>query len=194
MRDIDMEIPEEDVWLQEAICCPSPNFNNRPAHREIDLLVIHNISLPPKQFGGGFVEAFFQNSLNPDLDPYFATLTNLQVSSHFFIDRTGKLTQFVPLNRRAWHAGVSSFLGESNCNDFSIGIELEGADDIPYTDAQYDALNKVTRTLQDRYPKITSDRITGHDTIAPGRKTDPGAAFDWSRYRHLLAGNISRIV
>ena len=174
-------------WLQGVRHCPSPNFNQRPVGVAISLLVIHNISLPPGQFGTGCVEAFFSNQLDPAQHPYFTTIADLKVSSHLLIERAGSVVQFVAFNERAWHAGASSFNGVVDCNDYSIGIELEGADDIAYTDAQYLALAEITRCLQDAYPAITRERITGHEHIAPGRKTDPGPAFDWARYHQLLA-------
>ncbi len=175
-----------DGWIEGAEPCLSPNFNQRPDNTAISLLVIHNISLPPGDFGGGYVQQFFQNKLDASVHPYFATIAELKVSAHLFIERDGKITQFVPFDSRAWHAGSSSFAGVANCNDYSIGIELEGADDIPYTDAQYTALEKVSRQLLLTYPKLTPERITGHSDIAPGRKTDPGPAFDWQRYRNVL--------
>ena len=167
-------------WLKEAVHCPSPNFNARPAVA-VSLLVIHNISLPPGEFGTGCVQQFFQNSLDPNAHPYFASIAHLSVSAHFFIERTGQVTQFVSCNDRAWHAGVSCFEGVENCNDFSIGIELEGTDDTPYTDAQYQALKTLIKQIQHAYPYITHERICGHSDIAPTRKTDPGPAFDWSQ-------------
>ncbi len=173
-----------DGWLASATHCPSPNFNQRPLNTSVSLLVIHNISLPPGEFGGGYVEAFFQNRLDARAHPYFATIAELTVSAHLLIARDGTITQFVSFDDRAWHAGASSFDGVENCNDYSIGIELEGTDDIPYTDAQYESVAKVTRQLLATYPKLTPARITGHEHIAPGRKTDPGPSFDWARYRH----------
>jgi len=172
----------DGVWLEGIRHTPSPNFDQRPASGRIDLLVIHNISLPPGQFGGEQVEAFFQNRLDPHEHPYFREIMDLRVSSHLFIRRSGKAQQFVALDRRAWHAGASCFEGRDRCNDFSIGIELEGSDDLPYTDEQYRSLTTLTHRIQALYPAITPSRITGHSTIAPGRKTDPGPAFDWSRY------------
>jgi AmpD protein len=166
--------------------CPSPNFNERPAG-EISLLVIHNISLPPAQFATGKVQEFFQNRLDVTEHPYFAGIADLRVSAHFLIERDGKVTQFVSCLERAWHAGVSMFEGRETCNDFSVGIELEGTDDLPFTDAQYQALTALTRQLQTAFPAITGARICGHSDIAPGRKTDPGTAFDWARYRAALA-------
>ncbi len=182
----DQEIAIVDNWLSVAHKMPSPNFNERPPNTPISLLVIHNISLPPGEFGGGFVQQFFQNQLDARVHPYFATIASLQVSAHLFIERDGNVTQFVAFDQRAWHAGASSFDGVANCNDYSIGIELEGTDSQAYTDEQYIALAKVTRQLLLTYPTLTPERITGHEHIAPGRKTDPGPAFDWPRFSALL--------
>jgi len=169
-------------WLAEARQVPSPNWDLRPSDAAIDLLVIHNISLPPGEFGGPWIDALFQNRLNPAAHPYFATLQGLRVSAHLLIRRDGVLVQYVPLHLRAWHAGQSRFHGRANCNDFSIGIELEGSDTCPFTEPQYRTLAQVTRDLLGQYPAITSERITGHSDIAPGRKTDPGPLFDWTGY------------
>jgi AmpD protein len=166
---------------------PSPNADERPAGTEPDLLVIHNISLPPGEYGGPWIEQLFQNRLPCDAHPFFAGLIGLRVSAHLLIRRDGELVQFVALHRRAWHAGRSVFDGRPECNDYSIGIELEGSDDEAYCDAQYQRLAAVTQLIRARYPAITSARITGHSEIAPGRKTDPGPAFDWGRYRSDLA-------
>lgn len=173
-------------WLSAATKLVSPNTDQRPEQADISLLVIHNISLPPEQFGGPYIDQLFANCLDPNQHPYFAEIADLKVSSHLLIDRVGKITQFVPFNQRAWHAGVSEFEGRSNCNDFSIGIEMEGADNIAYTDSQYDVLTAVTQVLLEAYPLITPSRIVGHMDIAPGRKTDPGPAFDWARYKSAL--------
>lgn len=164
----------------------SPNYDARPEAIKPDLLVIHNISLPPNEYGGRGVEQLFTNSLNPEEHPYYKDIAHLEVSSHLFIRRAGELIQFVPLHQRAWHAGVSCFDGRERCNDFSIGIELEGSDFEPYEDAQYNTLSLVTEAIVQAYPAITLDRITGHSDIAPGRKTDPGPFFDWQRYRSSL--------
>lgn len=177
-------------WLLPAAHCPSANFNARPPLLVVDLLVIHNISLPPGEFGGGFVEALFTNCLDCTTHPALAELQDLQVSAHLLIDRSGNVTQFVSLFDRAWHAGVSAFDGRGNCNDFSIGIELEGTDDLPYEPAQYDQLVAVTRAVQQLFPAIVPARIVGHSDIATGRKTDPGPAFDWMYFRRLLAQSI----
>ena len=173
-------------WCQDVRLCPSPNFNARP-EGEISLLVIHNISLPPAQFATGKVQAFFQNRLDVTEHPYFEGIADLRVSAHFLIERDGAITQFVSCLERAWHAGVSNFEGRETCNDFSVGIELEGTDDLPFTDDQYRALTGLTRQLQAAFPAITAQRICGHSDIAPGRKTDPGPAFYWARYRAALA-------
>jgi AmpD protein len=169
-------------WLQRVRHRPSPNFNSRPQGQVIDLLVIHNISLPPGEFGGGYVEQLFLNELDCASHPSFFDLRGLRVSAHVLIDRAGELTQFVAFDERAWHAGESRFNGRDNCNDFSIGIELEGTDTLPYTDAQYHNLRALTQALQARYPALRSDRVVGHCDIAPERKTDPGPAFDWIRF------------
>ncbi|MEH6576773.1 MAG: 1,6-anhydro-N-acetylmuramyl-L-alanine amidase AmpD [Amphritea sp.] len=183
-----------DGWLEGIERCPSPNCNERPMYksksRQPELLVIHNISLPPKRFGGNYIQQFFQNSLPVDEYPYFSEIAELTVSAHLLIDRKGRLIQFVPFEKRAWHAGISEYRGESNCNDFSIGIELEGADDISYTLKQYEALVNVSAALLSHYPLMTQQDITGHSDIAPQRKTDPGPAFNWDYFQRLLAAKI----
>ena len=178
-------------WLMElgrfaVVHRHSSNFNFRPQHCDIDLLVIHNISLPKGVFGAGNIEKLFSNVLDPRQHESFSCLKGLKVSSHLLIDRNGDCTQFVSFNERAWHAGISEFAGIENCNDFSIGIELEGTDEILYTDDQYESLIEVSNLLLALYPKITKERITGHEHIAPGRKTDPGDVFDWNRYKSRL--------
>ncbi|MCP4285996.1 MAG: 1,6-anhydro-N-acetylmuramyl-L-alanine amidase AmpD [Gammaproteobacteria bacterium] len=177
-----MKSKENGVLLAEASQRRSPNQDSRPAGCTVDLLVIHNISLPPKQFGGPWIDDLFHNQLNPAEHPYFAGIFNCRVSSHLLIRRDGELLQYVPLCQRAWHAGESCFQGSKACNDFSIGIELEGTDDTPYTDEQYQKLVVTTKNIMSLYPSITRERITGHSDIAPGRKTDPGPVFDWNRY------------
>ncbi len=154
---------------------------------EVSLLVIHGISLPPGRFGGPWIEDLFLNRLDPDADPYFRDICGLRVAAHLLIRREGELVQYVPLTRRAWHAGRSVFQGCGDCNDFSIGIELEGSDELPYTDIQYQVLARVTRAIMQVFPAITPERIVGHSDIAPGRKTDPGPAFDWCHFKGLLA-------
>ena len=180
-----MQLDPANGWCQGVRHRPSPNFNTRP-DGEISLLVIHNISLPPGQFGTGKVQAFFQNTLDASEHPYFEGIRELKVSAHFLIERDGEITQFVSCLDRAWHAGVSSFEGRETCNDFSLGIELEGTDELPFSDAQYQSLIALTLQLQAAYPSITPHRICGHSDIAPGRKTDPGPAFDWMRFRDAL--------
>ena len=162
---------------------PSPNFDERPGNEPISLLVIHNISLPPGEFGGDGVLALFTNRLDPAAHPYYETIKDLRVSAHFFIRRDGELIQLVPCELRAWHAGASCWQGRERCNDFSIGIELEGTDDLAYTDAQYDTLAELASTLFAHYGRLD---VTGHADIAPERKTDPGPAFDWQRLRAAL--------
>ena len=160
----------------------SPNFNTRPTGTSINLLVIHSISLPPKVYGSNHIENFFLNKLDHSLDPFYEEIKELKVSTHLLIKRDGEIIQFVPFNMRAWHAGESSFEGKDNCNDYSIGIELEGADDDDFEEIQYDKLCEVTIALQDEYKNITKENIKGHSDIAPGRKTDPGLFFNWDRY------------
>lgn len=173
-------------WLAGVEHCPSPNFNQRP-QGEVSLLVVHNISLPPGQFGTGQVQRFFCNQLGADEHPYFEEIAHMQVSAHFLIERTGRVTQFVDCDQRAWHAGVSCYQGRESCNDFSVGVELEGTDDCAFTEEQYQALVVLTKQLLQRYPQLSVERICGHSDIAPGRKTDPGPYFDWSYFRCMLA-------
>jgi N-acetyl-anhydromuramoyl-L-alanine amidase len=177
----------EHGWLEGVRRVASPNFGERPADAAVDLLVIHNISLPPGQFGGHWVEDLFLNRLDPAAHPYFANVAGNPVSAHLFVRRDGEAIQFVGLDKRAWHAGRSCWQGRTECNDYSIGIELEGTDDTPFTAAQYASLAGLTRAIMARLPAITPERIVGHSDVAPGRKTDPGPAFDWARYRGLLA-------
>ena len=169
-----------DGFVVAARSMPSPNCDDRPDGASIDLLVIHNISLPPGEFGGCGVEALFTNSLNPADHPYYQTIQDIKVSAHFFIRRDGELIQFVPCLKRAWHAGLSYWRGRERCNDFSIGIELEGTDDLPFTNQQYSTLGRLTRVLVAAYP---IKDVVGHSDVSPGRKTDPGNCFDWARYR-----------
>jgi AmpD protein len=162
----------------------SPNADERPPGTRIELIVVHAISLPPGKFGGPAIEALFLNTLDTAAHPYFSTLEGLRVSAHFLIRRSGHLMQFVPCVRRAWHAGVSQWRGRSACNDFSVGIELEGSDDQPFEPAQYSTLANLARALERAYPIVD---IAGHSDVAPGRKTDPGPCFDWTHFRTLLA-------
>lgn len=174
-------------WLLEAERSPSPNCDERTPAGEIALVVVHGISLPPGEFGGPWIEDLFLNRLDPDAHPYFREIEGLRVSAHVVIRRDGQLLQFVPFSKRAWHAGQSCFRGRSGCNDFSIGVELEGTDDLPYTEAQYRMLAAVIAALRLRYPAIDAEAIAGHDAIAPGRKTDPGPAFEWKKLASLVA-------
>ena len=176
-----------DHWLDQASRLDSPNFGERPAADDISLIVVHNISLPPGEFGGPHIDELFTNRLNPDAHPYFASIAGLEVSSHFLIRRDGAVRQYVACDQRAWHAGRSQWRERENCNDFAIGIELEGTDDSPYTDDQYQQLAALVTALRRAYPAIAADAIVGHCDIAPGRKTDPGPAFDWTRLARLLA-------
>jgi AmpD protein len=173
-------------WLSTARVLASPNVDLRPDEFDISLLVIHNISLPPGQFGGGHVAELFTNTLDANAHPYFAEIADFKVSAHLLIDREGLVTQFVPFYLRAWHAGVSEFDGRTACNDFSIGIELEGTDTDPYTHLQYERLVKITQCLIAEYPALSSERVAGHSDIAPDRKTDPGPAFDWALFKALI--------
>jgi len=168
-------------WIEGAVRKPSPNQDERPPDTEISLVVVHGISLPPGEFGGPWIEALFTNMLPADVHPYFAHLQSVRVSSHLLIRRDGSMVQFVPFEARAWHAGVSSWKGRERCNDFSIGIELEGCDTVPYSSPQYKALERALIELMRAYPGIGPESVVGHSDIAPGRKTDPGPAFDRSR-------------
>ncbi|WP_018878619.1 1,6-anhydro-N-acetylmuramyl-L-alanine amidase AmpD [Thioalkalivibrio sp. ALE28] len=177
--------PDRD-WYPPAQRLDSPNQDERPPGQQPELIVVHAISLPPGEFGGGHVAELFQNRLDPDAHPYFAEVGGLRVSAHVLIDREGQATQFVPFSRRAWHAGVSRWQGRERCNDFSIGIELEGTDEDPFTPAQYVALAQMIGWVRARWPDIGPDALAGHSDIAPGRKTDPGPHFDWARLRQEL--------
>lgn len=176
--------------LMDTLYVPSPNADDRPEGTEISLIVIHGISMPPGEFGGPHIEALFTNRLDPDAHPFFASIEGLKVSAHILIRRDGEVVQFVPLHRRAWHAGESCFQDRKRCNDFSIGIELEGADTVPYTEAQYAQLADLIECLMRNYTAITPERITGHSDIAPQRKTDPGPAFEWSKLHHELESRL----
>ena len=170
----------QDGICDEAKFIASPNLDVRPSPDDISLIVIHNISLPPNQYGGNGVIELFTNQLNPNEHPYYAEIAHLKVSSHFFIRRDGELIQFASCNDRAWHAGASHWQGRERCNDFSIGVELEGSDFEAFEPIQYETLNTLIASIKARYP---IQAITGHSDIAPGRKTDPGAYFDWSHIK-----------
>jgi AmpD protein len=181
-----LEIDKTTGLLVGERYLPSSHHNDRPENMPIDMIVIHNISLPPGQFGTGAVEKFFCDELDMTAHEYFSTISHLKVSAHLLIDRQGVITQFVPFSKRAWHAGQSNFDGRSECNDFSIGIELEGTDHLLFEKKQYETLSQVIQLLLQTYPDIRRERIVGHSDIAPGRKTDPGPAFDWSNLDCLL--------
>ena len=174
-------------WLLDVPRRRSPNCDERPLDCQPDLLVIHGISLPPGQFGGDAIADLFCNQLDPQAHPYFLTVVHLKVSAHVLIRRDGAVVQFVPFTKRAWHAGLSEHCGRQGCNDFSIGIELEGTDELPYTGDQYTALAALSKLLMSKWSEITPDRIVGHSDIAPGRKSDPGRSFEWTRLKALLA-------
>ncbi len=176
----------ETGLLEGASYCPSPNCNDRPPCTTIDLLVIHSIELPPQAWGSSVIHDLFCNTLDPKRYPFFEQEAKLEVSAHLLIDRQGTITQFVPFHRRAWHAGISNFQGKENCNNFSIGVELESGAGIPFEPVQYETLIDLIRVLQSAYPEITPSRIVGHADIAPGRKQDPGPLFDWNYVRYYM--------
>lgn len=181
-----MHVDPQSGLLDAARQLASPNCDERPNGVAPALLVIHGISLPPGQFGGPWIDALFTNRLDPQAHPYFAEIHQLRVSAHLLIRRDGSLVQYVPFHRRAWHAGLSSWQGRERCNDFSIGIELEGSDDLPYETVQYTMLQQVVQALRVAYPALAEGDIVGHSDIAPGRKSDPGPHFDWPRLLALL--------
>ncbi len=181
-----MKIDIKTGLLDTALIRLSPNCDYRPDRAGIDLIVIHSISLPPGDFGGPWIDDLFANKLDPTVHPYFQKIAGLRLSTHLLIRRNGAIVQYVPFYLRAWHSGESSYAGCSCCNDFSVGIELEGTDHLPYDNRQYIQLSAVVSALRIAYPDILPDRLTGHSEIAPGRKTDPGPAFNWNRLRELL--------
>jgi AmpD protein len=178
-------------WLQEVSRVPSPNYEARPQDCDIDLIVVHGISLPPGQYGGGYVHDLFNNRLDPRSHEYFREIEGLKVSAHCLIERDGALTQFVSFRDRAWHAGASCWRERENCNDFSVGIELEGSDDEPYELIQYEQLARVVIALRNQYPALSEQAICGHSDIAPGRKTDPGPFFDWQLLQQKLREQVN---
>jgi len=181
-----MKICSESGLLSEHLFLASPNHDDRPVESEVTLIVIHNISLPPEQFGGEYINQLFTNCLQDSEHPFFAQISHLRVSSHVLIRRDGQIIQYVPFHKRAWHAGVSCFKGQEVCNDFSIGIELEGTDTMPFCDIQYSVLTALIKSLQGQYSTLLKGSVTGHEHIAPGRKTDPGPYFDWLRLSKSL--------
>lgn len=184
-----MQINTKTGLLDDCKQCPSPNRDVRPQGTAIDLIVVHSISLPPGEYGGDAIERFFQNRLDKNEHPYFEEIHEMQVSAHALIKRSGEIVQFVPFNERAWHAGQSNFQGRECCNDFSIGIELEGTDTGEFEEVQYQQLAKLVTTLRDTYPGI-ADNVTGHSDIAPGRKKDPGTGFDWDKLNRYIKAQV----
>lgn len=182
-----MRIDPSRDYLLDARRVSSPNCDDRPDGCDISLLVVHGISLPPGQYGGSEIDRFFTNTLDAGAHPYFTQIADLKVSSHLLVRRDGEVVQYVPFRKRAWHAGESNYLGRAACNDFSIGIELEGLDDAPYTNVQYAVLAAIVKVLIDTFPGLSANCLVGHCDIAPQRKTDPGPAFDWARLRQQLA-------
>ncbi len=181
-----MQLNPDSGWIEGIAHVPSPNHSSRPEGTEIELIVIHNISLPPQRYDGEWITDLFCNRLDPDAHPYFKEIAHLEVSSHLLIRRDGSAIQYVPFTQAAWHAGQSCFNGRERCNEFSIGIELEGSDFEPFSEKQYEKLIKITNLLISHYPCIKKGNITGHSDIAPNRKTDPGPYFDWERYKKVL--------
>lgn len=189
-----LTIDTEKGLLAGVRFVPSPNHDERPEGSATDLILVHGISLPPGEYGGPWIDRLFTNTLPSDAHPYFAQVADLKVSSHTLIRRDGELVQYVPFHRRAWHAGASSYRGRERCNDFSIGIELEGADERPYEPVQYRKLVELIVALCGAYPSLSVERIAGHSDVAPGRKTDPGPAFDWPRFRAMVRSATERFV
>lgn len=182
-----LQVYTESGWLANARRVISPNQDERPPGMTAEWLVVHGISLPPGEYGGPWIDALFTNCLEPSAHPYFLQIYCLRVSAHVLIARDGALTQYVPFHKRAWHAGISFLEGRSRCNDFTIGIELEGTDTTPYQEAQYQTLANLITALTCAYPALSKERIVGHSEIAAGRKTDPGPTFNWTRLHALLA-------
>lgn len=181
-----MIIDLDTGWINGVRKVPSPNCDARPPGEQLALIVVHGISLPPGEFGGGWIDDLFVNQLDAGAHPYFESIASLKVSAHVLIARDGAPTQYVSFNQRAWHAGMSSYCGRNVCNDFAVGIELEGADELAYESVQYDVLSRLVRALRATYSSLEDADVVGHSDISPGRKTDPGPAFDWTRFRHML--------
>jgi AmpD protein len=186
-----VEVDLESGLMRGARQIASPNRDSRPAGVEADLIVVHGISLPPGEYGGPWIERLFTNTLPADVHPFFAEIAGLRASAHLVVTRDGAVTQYVSFTERAWHAGKSNFQGREACNDFSVGVELEGTDTQPYEAVQYARLAEVVAALCAAYPRLSADRLVGHSDIAPGRKTDPGPAFDWASARRLIAAAAS---
>ncbi len=187
-----MQVDPKTGLMRGARQIASPNFDPRPAGVAADLIVVHGISLPPGEFGGPWIERLFTNTLPPEVHPYFAEVGEMRVSAHLVVSRDGSVTQYVSFKDRAWHAGKSAYRGREACNDFSVGVELEGTDDLPYEQAQYQSLAKAVASLCAAYPDLSPDRLAGHSDIAPGRKTDPGPAFDWPHAHRLIKAACAR--
>jgi N-acetyl-anhydromuramoyl-L-alanine amidase len=187
-----VEVDLESGLMRGARQIASPNYDSRPSEVEMDLIVVHGISLPPGEFGGPWIDRLFTNTLPREMHPYFAEVGARRVSAHLVVSRDGAVTQYVSFRDRAWHAGQSSYQGREACNDFSVGVELEGTDDLPYEAQQYRSLAKVVAALCAAYPRLSPDRLAGHSDIAPGRKTDPGPAFDWPLAHRLIAAACGR--
>lgn len=181
-----MQISKESGLINDVNFLASPNHDDRPDENDISLIVVHNISLPPEQFGSEHISQLFTNCLCPEEHPFFAEINHLRVSSHVLIRRDGEIIQYVPFHKRAWHAGISSYLGREVCNDFSIGIELEGTDNQAFCDEQYETLETLVSTLQKTYKSLAPEDVTGHEHISPGRKTDPGPYFKWTKLSESL--------
>lgn len=182
-----MRIDPESGWLRGALRVPTPNRDQRPEGAPVDLVVVHAISLPPGEFGGPWIDELFTNRLDPGAHPYFREIAGMRVSAHALIRRDGSVTQYAPFGERAWHAGRSCWEGREACNDFAVGIELEGDDEQVFEPVQYRRLAELIRALMQVYPGITPERVVGHCHVAPGRKTDPGSHFDWARLKRLIA-------
>jgi AmpD protein len=189
---VDLQVDLVTGLMRGARQISSPNYDSRPTGVEVDLIIVHGISLPPGEFGGPWIDRLFTNTLPEELHPYFAEVGSLRVSSHLVVKRDGEVTQYVSFTERAWHAGQSVYQGREACNDFSVGVELEGTDTLSYEATQYGALAEVVAALCAAYPRLSPDRLVGHSDIAPGRKTDPGPAFDWPRARRLIAAACSQ--
>jgi AmpD protein len=189
---VDLQFDLETGLMRGARQIASPNYDSRPTGVEANLIVVHGISLPPGEFGGPWIDRLFTNTLPAELHPYFAEVGSQRVSSHLVVNRDGAVTQYVSFTERAWHAGKSIYQGREACNDFSVGVELEGTDTLSYEAPQYGALAQVVAALCAAYPRLSPDRLVGHSDIAPGRKTDPGPAFDWPRARRLIGAACSQ--
>jgi AmpD protein len=187
-------IDTQSGLLEQARYVASPNHDERPPGCAPELIIVHGISLPPDHYGGPWIDRLFMNALPSDAHPYFATVAHLKVSSHVLVRRDGELVQYVPFHLRAWHAGASNYCGRERCNDFSIGVELEGSDEVPYEPIQYRQLTEIIVALCKAYPSLSPECIAGHSQVAPGRKSDPGQAFDWTRLRAMLSAEVARRV